>query len=249
MGIETATFIHQLDSSLPLGADQKSQGDDHLRLLKSTLQASFPGVQGAVTSSHTELNILDGATLTTAQLNVLAGINATLTAAELNILDGVTATTAQINVLATIPATLTGAELGILDGCTATAADLNKTKLLSNAVYTPGLVNAANANGLGDVKHFYERNGNVVNVAGRFAITPFANGVSTIIDVDLPIASDLAVGGDVIGVAFMQCGSAIAVVGEVSAETAGNRLRIAFTSNTASPSSGFVSYLAKYLVF
>ena len=48
-----------------------------------------------VTSTATELNILDGVTATTAELNILDGVTAT--AAELNILDGVTATAAEIN--------------------------------------------------------------------------------------------------------------------------------------------------------
>jgi len=51
----------------------------------------------AITSTATELNILDGATVTTGELNILDG--ATVTTGELNILDGVTATTAGINYL------------------------------------------------------------------------------------------------------------------------------------------------------
>ena len=42
-----------------------------------------------------ELNKLDGATVTTAELNILDGVTATT--AELNILDGVTATAAELN--------------------------------------------------------------------------------------------------------------------------------------------------------
>ncbi len=41
-GLESATYIADLVSSNPLGSDPKNQGDDHLRLLKSTLQATFP---------------------------------------------------------------------------------------------------------------------------------------------------------------------------------------------------------------
>jgi hypothetical protein len=51
----------------------------------------------SITSSPAELNILDGATLSTAELNILDGVTATT--AELNILDGVTATTAELNIL------------------------------------------------------------------------------------------------------------------------------------------------------
>ena len=47
--------------------------------------------------SQTEIDILKGATVTTAELNILDG--ATLSTAELNLLDGVTATTAEINYL------------------------------------------------------------------------------------------------------------------------------------------------------
>lgn len=95
MALETGTYISDLTSTNPTSTDPKSQGDDHIRLLKSTVKATFPNVTGAVTATHTELNILDGITSTTAELNILDGV--TSTAAELNILDGVTASTAEIN--------------------------------------------------------------------------------------------------------------------------------------------------------
>lgn len=59
MGLEAATFINQLVATNPVGAtDPKSQGDDHLRLIKSALQATFAAITGAVTATHTELNQL-----------------------------------------------------------------------------------------------------------------------------------------------------------------------------------------------
>ena len=39
MGLESATKISELNANWPLGSDPKSQGDDHLRLIKSVLQA------------------------------------------------------------------------------------------------------------------------------------------------------------------------------------------------------------------
>lgn len=95
MGLETASFIDGLVVTNPTAADPKSQGDDHLRLLKSTIKATLPGLTGAVTATQAELNILDGATLSTAELNILDGVTATT--AELNILDGATLTTAELN--------------------------------------------------------------------------------------------------------------------------------------------------------
>lgn len=51
MSVETATNINQLDPTLPSSADPKSEGDDHIRLLKSTLKATFPNVTGISTSA------------------------------------------------------------------------------------------------------------------------------------------------------------------------------------------------------
>lgn len=58
MTVETATYIGSLNSALPTGADAKAEGDDHIRLLKSTLLATFPGMTGAMTGTHTQLNKL-----------------------------------------------------------------------------------------------------------------------------------------------------------------------------------------------
>jgi len=73
MGLETATYISQLVATNPLATDPISQGDDHLRLIKSVLQAQFSGLSGttAVTASGAEMNLVDGCTATTAELNYL----------------------------------------------------------------------------------------------------------------------------------------------------------------------------------
>ena len=73
MGLETATYISQLVATNPLATDPISQGDDHLRLIKSVLQAQFSGLSGttAVTADGAEMNLLDGCTATTAELNYL----------------------------------------------------------------------------------------------------------------------------------------------------------------------------------
>lgn len=64
MGFEsTASYINELVVTNPVGStDPKSQGDDHLRLIKKTLKNTFPNISGAVTASHTELSYLSGAT-------------------------------------------------------------------------------------------------------------------------------------------------------------------------------------------
>ncbi|MCS5550281.1 MAG: hypothetical protein NZ811_02065 [Gammaproteobacteria bacterium] len=69
MALESATYINGLVDTNPTGTDVRSQGDDHLRLLKSTIKSTFPNVTGAVTATQDELNIIDGVTATTTQLN------------------------------------------------------------------------------------------------------------------------------------------------------------------------------------
>ena len=46
MSIETANFISELVPTNPLAGDPISQGDDHIRMIKSTLQKTFPGADG-----------------------------------------------------------------------------------------------------------------------------------------------------------------------------------------------------------
>lgn len=62
MGLETGTYISDLVSTNPASGDGKSAGDDHLRLIKSTVKATFPNITGAVTPTHTELNYSVGVT-------------------------------------------------------------------------------------------------------------------------------------------------------------------------------------------
>jgi len=69
MGLETGTYISDLNSSNPVAGDPVNEGDDHIRLVKSTVKATFPSITGAVSATHTELNKLDGVTANTAELN------------------------------------------------------------------------------------------------------------------------------------------------------------------------------------
>jgi len=69
MGLETGTYIDSLNNSNPTAGDAVGEGDDHLRLIKSTVKATFPNLSGAVTSTQAELNLLDGVTANTTELN------------------------------------------------------------------------------------------------------------------------------------------------------------------------------------
>ena len=67
MGLETGSTISSFITSNPTSSDPVNQGDDHLRLIKSVLQAQFPGAGGngfatAITATEAELNALHGLT-------------------------------------------------------------------------------------------------------------------------------------------------------------------------------------------
>jgi hypothetical protein len=47
MPLESANFVQDLDSSNPPGSDDRSQGDNHLRLIKTALKATLPNASKA----------------------------------------------------------------------------------------------------------------------------------------------------------------------------------------------------------
>jgi trimeric autotransporter adhesin len=56
MALESTTYISGLVVTNPTSSDNISDGDNHIRLLKSTVKATFPNVTGAVTGTHTAIN-------------------------------------------------------------------------------------------------------------------------------------------------------------------------------------------------
>ena len=62
MAIETFEYIDDLNVANPTATDNVSEGDDHLRGLKTTLKNTFPNVTGAINATETELNYVDGVT-------------------------------------------------------------------------------------------------------------------------------------------------------------------------------------------
>jgi hypothetical protein len=75
MGLEIVLHLDDLDATNPVGTDPRSEGDDHIRNVKTALLTDFPNISGIVTSTHSELNFVD----------VAAG---TLTASKAIVVDG-----------------------------------------------------------------------------------------------------------------------------------------------------------------
>jgi hypothetical protein len=79
----STVYIDDLNPLNPVVGDPKSQGDDHIRFIKKVLKNTFPNIDGPVTATQTELNKTDGVTVTSAEINMLAGIGTTAVATQL----------------------------------------------------------------------------------------------------------------------------------------------------------------------
>ena len=169
MGLETATYISQLVATNPLATDPISQGDDHLRLIKSVLQAQFSGLSGttAVTADGAEMNLLDGCTSSTTELNYLdittlgtsENSKAVTQTAGGAITIGATAGDQTIDIashdlvdgglkLAGTLVTSSAAEINKLDGYTGTTAELNYNDLTTLGTVEASKTVTASAAGL-----------------------------------------------------------------------------------------------------
>jgi hypothetical protein len=60
--VESVTYISDLNVSNPAAGDAKSEGDDHLRNIKTAIKNTFPNITGAVTATHTQLSYVTGVT-------------------------------------------------------------------------------------------------------------------------------------------------------------------------------------------
>jgi hypothetical protein len=76
MGLEGATYISDLVVTNPVGAtDPKSQGDDHIRLIKSVLKNTFPNINSVVNATDEQINFLVGVTALIENMRGLANSN------------------------------------------------------------------------------------------------------------------------------------------------------------------------------
>lgn len=62
MALEGGTYIDDFVITNPTGADDRSTADDHLRLIKAFIKATFPNITGAMNATQVELNYVVGVT-------------------------------------------------------------------------------------------------------------------------------------------------------------------------------------------
>ena len=56
MPLESAVYISDLNSANPVSTDSVAQADDHIRLIKAAIKATFPNITGPVTATQAALN-------------------------------------------------------------------------------------------------------------------------------------------------------------------------------------------------
>lgn len=129
MALETGTFVSDLVTSNPVGStDAKSQGDDHLRLIKSVLKTTFPDASRAFRFEKTLAKAIDYTTVL-ADDRTLILVDASGAARTMTLL--AVATAKDGHVLA-FKKTDSGANAVTIDGAGAETIDGATTLVLSN---------------------------------------------------------------------------------------------------------------------
>jgi len=62
MALESVTHLDDLVATNPTATDPVSEGDDHVRNIKTVLLTDFPNITGAITATQAELNVTTGVT-------------------------------------------------------------------------------------------------------------------------------------------------------------------------------------------
>ena len=56
MPLESALYISDLNVANPVSTDSVAQADDHIRLIKAAIKATFPNISGPITASQSAIN-------------------------------------------------------------------------------------------------------------------------------------------------------------------------------------------------
>lgn len=152
MALETPTYISDLVSTNPVGSDNISDGDAHIRNLKSSIKATFPNIAGAVTPTHTELNYVDGVTSALqTQLDAKAPtasptFTGTITGAAMTLTGAVTLTGASAVTVPTPTASTQAATKAYVDGAVGSGAGV-WTLLKSTTAASDATIDFVNGTG------------------------------------------------------------------------------------------------------
>ena len=85
MPLESGLFVQDLVETNPPGTDQKLQGDDHLRLLKTVLKNTFPDANRAIRLKRVVTNLSSNYTVDATDENKLLKVNANAAAIDITL--------------------------------------------------------------------------------------------------------------------------------------------------------------------
>lgn len=180
MPLETATYIHQLDSANPLGSDPIAAGDDHLRLIKAAIKATFPNITGPVNLTQADINDLlekSGGTMTGAL--VLAGNAANaLEAVPKQQLDAVIASLATMSAQNANAVAITGGSINGTAIGGSTAAAVTGTTVTANTSFVVGPWSITSESGKLVFRHNNVVRGSL-DSSGNFTVTGNVTGFGT----------------------------------------------------------------------
>jgi hypothetical protein len=171
MTIESVTYIDDLNTANPAAGDAKSEGDDHIRNIKTALKNTFPNVDGAISATDNDLSRVAGANAATLTLGANAsGVGTASPSEEWDVVNA--AATATIRVARTGTSAMTMDSTGLLatDSCDLTLS-------------APGASNVVRVRVAGAEKAQFDINGNLLvglTTAGTSAVgtMQIANGTA-----------------------------------------------------------------------
>lgn len=199
MPVDTALHIGGLDPTNPTGATSRKEADDNFRHIKEVLKRDFPGITGAVTATHTDLNRLVGVTADVqGQLDALTAAKAPLASPALT--GTPTAPTAAPGTNSTQLATTAfaqalAASINAVSGVTASSSALASFTLSDGQIVAATNAGAVSVDAsgtpvLGAVRgvHFdNSRIDNTINWGSRSVIGPNGQSFSGVMTVDQPM--------------------------------------------------------------
>lgn len=180
MPLETAQYINQLDAANPLGSDPIAAGDDHLRLIKAAIKATFPNITGPVNLTQADINDLlkkAGGTMT-GPLVLSGNASNALEAVPKQQLDSViaglgTLSSQNANAVAVTGGSINGTPIGASAASTVNATTVTATSVVLGSGWSV-LVSGG--------KLVFSNNGTVrasLDASGNFTVTGNVTGFGT----------------------------------------------------------------------
>jgi hypothetical protein len=167
MTVESITYINDFNPSYPESGTGVSDGDDHIRNMKTGFKNTFPNVNGAISATDEDLSRVAGANAATLTLAANAsGVGTASPSEEWDVVNA--AATATIRVARTGTSAMTMTSTGILatDSCDLTLS-------------APGVSNVATIRTAGTERAKWDASGNFIQQVNTSAPSLTTNGTMT----------------------------------------------------------------------